>query len=353
MNDIIKRKDGEVEAVNNKVMHITPETTDINFEDVLAKLTQYVNVADAISHVEKTVEYVVQIPLKYKDAFQTGEVFINQNQKTGVMWPTLYRTLDSGKRQFVDNMPIKPEQITQGNPFESMAISYHNLYMQQQINNLAEIMNQTYKVVERIEQGQLDDRIGRLIAGRDQILLALSSAPENRILAIEQGRSNMLIAQKQLLQTFKRRVENFELIPESGWSRFWLEFKHSGTFKQRDKEFSDIQEYYVLYLQATQMVAASYAINNQMDAAQKVFEIAEQDMREINFDAIKTIDFIHKNNSDMLYHHADEYVAAEREICMHEAQEYDAINIEISGAKLLEVFENERTKKIQEPEVGQ
>lgn len=193
-----------------KKLHIA--SGSIEHDGLLAKLTQYANVADALAHVEKSVEYVVQIPLKHKEAFQAGDLFLNQNSKTGVLWPTLYKALDSGKREFVDNLPIKEEELFRGNPFESVAISYHNLYMQQQINELAEVMNRTYKAVERIEQGQMDDRIGLLIAGRDQIILSMHLPQEERFTAIELGRSKLLTAQKQLLQTLKRRIGNFEAI---------------------------------------------------------------------------------------------------------------------------------------------
>lgn len=353
-NVIIKKKsdkptlqnEGHIEPIYRKIMRVTSKTAEVSVDELLVELMQYANIADALNHVEKTLKYVVEIPLKHKEAFQTGKVFINQNSKTGVMWPTLYKTLDTGKRQFVDNLPIKQERIIHGNPFESIAVSYHNIYMQQQIKELSEIMSQTYKAVERIEQGQMDDRIGLLLAGRDQILLSMYSAPEERMVAIDLGRSNMLTAQKQLLQTFKRRVRNFEAIPKNIWGRFWIEFKHSGSFRRKDKEFSEIQEYYALYLQATQMVATSYIICGQLEAAEQVFEIAEQDMKEIDFNALKTLRYIHKENADMLYFHAAEYVATEREICLEDAYEYDAINIEVSGEKLLETFENGRSKEI-------
>lgn len=348
-DELIPREEGKVYG---EVMHVTSKTKGVNFDDILVKLMQYANMADALAHVEKTVEYVVQIPIKHRKAYQAGEVFINQNSKTGVMWPTLYRKLENGKRQFVDNLPIRQEQIIHGNPFESIAISYHNVYIQRQIHELVEIMDQTYKAVERIEQGQMDDRIGLLLAGKDQIRLSIHSTPLDGT-AIRLGQSKILTAQKQLLQTFKRRVGNFEAIPNSAWSQIWIEIKHSGTFRQKDREFSEIQEYYKLYLQATHMLAASYVICGQPEAAEQVFEIAEHDMKEIDFSALKTLRYIHKKNLEMLYDHAAEYVAKEREICMEGSHEYDTMSIEVSGAKLLEAFENERTKEVPESRTGQ
>ena len=44
---------------------------DIN--GMLTKLMQYANMADALSHIERTVEYIVQIPIKHREAFEAGE----------------------------------------------------------------------------------------------------------------------------------------------------------------------------------------------------------------------------------------------------------------------------------------
>ena len=132
-DELLPQKDGTIEPVYCKVLKVTPGMEGFDINGMLAKLMQYANMADALSHVERTLEYVVQIPIKHREAFDAGEVFLNQNTKTGVMWPTLYETLENGKRKFVDNLPIKQEEIIRGNPFESMAVSYHNLYMQQQM----------------------------------------------------------------------------------------------------------------------------------------------------------------------------------------------------------------------------
>lgn len=352
-DELVPQDDGSVEHVYGKVLNVTPGMEGFDINGMLAKLMQYANMADALSHVERAIEYVVQIPIKHREAFDAGEVFLNQNTKTGVMWPTLYETLENGKRKFVDNLPIKQEEIIHGNPFESIAVSYHNLHMQKQIAELADALQETYKAVKRIEQGQMDDRIGILMAGRDQIKFALSAPPEERRAAMAQGQGNMLIAQKQLLQTFKSRVRGFEPIPESSFSRFRMELMHAGAHRRRDQEFSEIQKYYALYLQATQMVAASYAICGHVDNAEQVFIEAEHEMKEIDFVALQTLRYIHKKNTEMFYYHAADYIATERDICLEDAQEYDAISFQVSGEKLLEVLEHGRTEEVSEPDTEQ
>lgn len=345
-NEVVPLEGNSEEPMYNKVLKVTSGTDGFDINGMLSKLMQYVNMTDALSHVERTLEYVVQIPIKHREAFDAGEVFLNQNTKTGVMWPTLYETLENGKRKFVDNLPIKQEEIIHGNPFESIAVNYHNLYMQQQIAELADTLKKTYQAVRRIEQGQMDDRIGLLMAGRDQIRFSINALPEEQVAAMAQGRGNLLVAQKQLLQTFRSRVNAFDPLPESRFSRFWMELKHTGALRRRDQDFSEIQKYYALYLQATQMVATSYAICGQRDAAEQVFLEAEQEMEKIDFRALQTLHYIDKKDTDMFYYHAVDYITIEREICLEDAQKYDAINLQVSGEKILEVFERGKSEEV-------
>ena len=100
-DELVPQEDGSVEPMYGKVLKVTPGTEGFDINGMLAKLMQYANMADALSHVERTLEYVVQIPIKHREAFDAGEVFLNQNTKTGVMWPTLYETLENGKRKFL------------------------------------------------------------------------------------------------------------------------------------------------------------------------------------------------------------------------------------------------------------
>lgn len=354
-NAVVKKNNDLVpgETSHAKELHITAETEGVDFNGLLARLAQYVNIGDALAHVERQMKYVVQIPLKDKEAFNAGEVFLNQNSKTGVLWPTLYKTAENGKRQFVDNLPIKEEELVKGNPFDAIAMGYHNIYMQEKLNDLSERINLVYKAVERIERGQLDDRIGELKAGRDQILLALKLDPERRSIEFAEGRSHILSAQKKLFQTLKSRVEGFAAIPEDNWDRFWLEFKHQGTLRERDKEFLDIQEYYGCYLEATQFLAASYAISGDVDEAERVFEIAKTEMSEISFDSIKTLNYIHKETKKLFYNCPEEYIEAEKDACMTDIKDYDVIDVEVTGQKLLEVFGNVRKEEIPESDTEQ
>ena len=334
-------QESELGKAGGKTLFITNKNSDkFSIFSLLNSLMQYANITDAFTCIEKTTDYVVQIPFKYKNEFDAGKVFINQNSKTGEMWPTLYKKLESGKREFVANLPIKKENLIQGNPLDRFANSCHNICMQQQIYNLTEAIEQTYRVVERIEQGQKDDRIGTLQAGRKHIILAMNQPPEDRAAAMELGRANMLCAQSQIFETFKRRVRAYEPIPDSMFLRIAREFRHSGYLSRRDKEFDEIQEYYDLYLQSTQLIAASYILCGLSEAAKQVYDMAKEEMEEVDFTNLKSLHYLHHMDQEMFYYHACEYIEAEKDVCLEGIQEYDSITVEITGEKLLEVFEN-------------
>lgn len=359
-NPIVRRKDelvthdkGTSRHVTEKVLNVVPGMEGVDFNGMLAMLAQHVNVGYTLTHIEPTLEYVLQFPVKYRDAFNKGELFLNDSTKTGVTWPTLYERLENGKRKFVDNLPVKKEEILHGNPFESIAVSCHNLYLQKQVAELADKLEEARREIKRIGQGQMDDRIGLLLAGYDQIRFALDASQEEKNTEIAHGRGCMLTAQKQFLQTLKSRVSEFEAVPESRMLRFGMELRRSGSLRRKDQEYMEIQRCYGLFLQATRMVAASYAICGREDAAEQVFTDAEKEMEKLDFSALETLRHIHNENTELFCYHAAEYIAVERDIYIEDMRGYDVISIQVSGEKLLEVFENDRTEKVSDSDFEQ
>lgn len=336
---MITENSGDLEVVNGKVLVLTEETANADVKGYLVQLMQYANIAQVVTHIEKGVEYIVQIPLEHKKAFQAGELLMNESKKTGINWPTLVKELENGKREIVANLPVKEELRVQGNPFESIAQGYQNIYLQQQITELTEIMTRTLKVVEQIEKGQKDDRVGLMKGAKSGILLALKLPHEERQMAIVQARAQLHEAQGQILETLRTKICAFRKIPESAWKRFWIEVAHSGTHEGWGKDFREIQSYYSLYLQATQLLADSYAICGHTLEVERVYELAEEELSSISFDAMKTLRYIQKErNGDMFYYHPVEYITADKEACLEAAKDYDYIALKVSGEKMLEAF---------------
>ena len=332
-----------------KTLYITSETKGFDYKAILGQVIQYVNMGDVLAKIQVGMQYVVQIPTEFQSEFESGEYCMMQNQKTGKLWPLLIRVAENGRNQVVTPLPISEQGYVKGNPVQDLAVSYHNILMQQQIARLTNIVEDTYRIVERIEHGQMDDRIGRLEAGKNGLLLALSMPDgEERTIQISSSRQNLLVAQAQIGKTLQRRVAEFEALPKSAPVRFFKELVHSGYLAKKDKEVSEMQEYYDLYLQATKLIAASYAMRGNLQTAEESFKISEQFVGSIDFGKVKSIENIHPGLEDMFYAYPVDFITSERTAYLEEAKAYDYVALEVSGEVLLEALSDERSKKVSE-----
>ena len=349
-NALTEQADNNSASALGKTLYVTESTPGIDYKNLLGQLAQVVDMTDILAKIKAGTQYVVQIPVEFQQAYNSGEYFIMQNAKTEKMWPVLMRVAEDGKNKVVTPLPIVKQNVIQGNPIQDFSMSYHNMLMQQQMAQLTAIVKETFNAVKRIEHGQMDDRIGLLEAGKNGMMLALSMLEgQERTMQIDSSRQNLLVAQAQIGKTLERRVAEFEPLPKTATGRFLRELGHSGYLESRDHEVDEMQEYYDLYLQSTKLIAASYTICGNIKTAEDTFRIAEQFMREIDFKKVKTIESIHHDDlSDMFFYHSVEHLSAEKAICLEEAKNFDYVALEVSGEKILEVLNNGGTETISE-----
>lgn len=333
--------DTETAIINKekKYLKVSGLQKDINFTGLVDKVAQYVNIADIVSNIEKSAEYVVQIPAKYKDAFDAGEVFINKNKKTGIEWPTLMRKTDNGQYEFVGNLPIKQQEFYRGNPFQEICINYHNIATQQQLAEISQSIVETYQTVKMIERGQQDDRIALIDAGREQVLLAMTMTDENeKKEMLRAAARDLLVGKEQIGKALMCRVETFESIPDSGLIIFLNTLKDENYLNKKDNEIEDIQECYSLYVEATKMLAAIFAYSGETAAVEQTFSRSIDFLQQINFENLKSIEHSHKGSdfNDWFFNHPVEYIESEKTSFMESSKDYDFLQIELTGEKLLE-----------------
>lgn len=333
--------DTEATIINKEKKHlkISGLQKDINFTGLVDKVAQYVNIADIVSNIEKSAEYVVQIPTKYKDAFDAGEVFINKNKKTGIEWPTLMRKTDNGQYRFVGDLPIKQQEFYRGNPFQEICINYHNIVTQQQLAEISQSIVETYQIVKMIERGQQDDRIALIDAGREQVLLAMTMTDENeKKEMLRVAARDLLVGKEQIGKALMCRVEAFESIPDSGLKIFLNTLKDGNYLNKKDDEIEDIQECYSLYVEATKMLAAIFAYSGETAAVEQTFSRSIDFLQQINFEDLKSIEHSHKGVcfNDWFFNHPVEYIEIEKTSFIESSKDYDFLQIELTGEKLLE-----------------
>lgn len=340
-NNLPEQADQKVVPVpaEGRQLYITRNSEGFDFRALLGQAVQCLNMTDIIAEIKAGTQYVVQIPAQFQEAYESGEMFIMENMKTGKMWPSLMKIAENGKHQVVTPLPIAEQAIFQGNPIQELANSHHNMLMQQQVAHLAEMLQDTYKVVKQIKQGQMDDRVGLLDAGRNGLILAMS-LPEGdaRNRQIESSRQNLFVGQSQIFTALGSSVKAFQPISKYGPVRFMREMGHCGYLAEKSMEVQEMQDMYDQYLVATKLLAASYVMTGNTQTAEETFRLSEKIIRDIDFSKVETISYQHKGLTDMFYTAPTGFIAAERDECLEEAKRYDYVALEVSGEELLEVL---------------
>ena len=80
------RQTDEIAPAKGKCLHIAPGSKGIDFNELLEQAVQCVNMGDILSKIHAGTQYVVQIPAEFQSAYESGEMFIMENMKTGKKW---------------------------------------------------------------------------------------------------------------------------------------------------------------------------------------------------------------------------------------------------------------------------
>ncbi|MCR5738097.1 MAG: hypothetical protein K6G64_10685 [Eubacterium sp.] len=345
---VASKKKAELVLRNTKEVapSVTPEFDEREYTTafgLMAELVQYIEMADVLNRIDPDKKYVVEIPAMLKDKFSAGDLFFNESSKTGNIFPTLMEMAEDGRKKFVGNMPMKDELQMSGKPMQEVAMAYHNIYTQRELTYIANTVEKTYRQVEQIEHGQMDDRIAKLQSGREQILLAMSlKDPEEKKQSIRLGRRDMIEAKNQIGKTLERRVREFEPVPKEPMKRLMKQVRDSGYLSSKDDEVEEIQDYYNLYLEATKLITASYIYSGEEEAARQVAGESKRFMKGIDFDNVKSIGLIHQENEteDMFFNAPVEYLEIEEKEVLENNNE-ETLFIEVDGSQLLEVLKDD------------
>ena len=215
--------------------------------------------------------------------------------------------------------------------------------MQQQLAKLTELVQDTYEAVKRIEQGQTDDRVGKLRAGKEGMEQAiLIEDPVQRKIAVGNAQQLLLEARGQIGETLKSKVQAFPAIPKSQVAQFFARLSSGSYFSGKDAAFDAIQEYFQLYLWATKLLADSYYYIGETRAAEKAYKDAIAFVRSLDFTNVKTLQYIHPKEdlSDTVCELAVPYVLTEQAKSVELAKPYDTVELLLTGDEIKEAFEN-------------
>ena len=89
-----------------KKLYISHNSVGIDFQALLGHVVQCVNMGEILAEIKAGTQYVVQIPAEFQKAYESGEMFIMENMKTGKKWPSLMKIAEDGRKRSTEGVNL-------------------------------------------------------------------------------------------------------------------------------------------------------------------------------------------------------------------------------------------------------
>lgn len=126
--------------------------------------------------------------------------------------------LRDAQGRFVEQVRLNPKQVT-----PDLVSSLNNLAIQQQLAQIVEQLEELNHAIERVEQGQRNDRIGLMKSGQQLALEAFNAEnAELRKMLFFQSLETLSNAKYQLIETMKTDIKELMQIHNAALIKKWI-----------------------------------------------------------------------------------------------------------------------------------
>lgn len=339
-----------------KVIHSSDPNLKIPFNDVLDKVLGFINVNDIVENIQKGSEYVVQIPAEFQRQYESGEYWIMKNSETGKEWPTLVRMGEDSRQKIVTPLSIKKESFIQGNPVQDLTQQFQMARLQSTIQEQTQLLETICKGVKHIQNGQMNDRIALIEAGKKEIAFALqrSESDPHRQTAIEFGISQLCLGQEQIYAELKLQIEGFDIIPKQKILQLAQGIVHSDYWDRKSEEYNSIVDLFELYRESTKYIAAAHILINEPQVVETVYSDAFAKLKELDYSNVQSIENMYSDEDYSFFFKKDsKLLKKDKKECIKLSEKYEGLAIEVSGEQLLEAINHERERNESQSQTAQ
>lgn len=339
-----------------KVIRSSDSDLKIPFNDVLNKVLGFIDVNDIVKNIQKGSEYVVQIPAEFQKQYESGEYWIMKNSETGKEWPTLVRMGEDGRQKIVTPLSIKKESFIQGNPVQDLTQQFQMARLQSTIQEQTQLLETICKGVKHIQNGQMNDRIALIEAGKKEIAFALqrSESDPHRQTAIEFGISQLCLGQEQIYAELKLQIEGFDIIPKQKILQLAQGIFHTDYWDRKSEEYNSIVDLFELYRESTKYIAAAHILINEPQVVETVYSDAFAKLKELDYSNVQSIENMYSDEDYSFFFKKDsKLLKKDKKECIQLSEKYEGLAIEVSGEQLLEAINHERERNESQSQTAQ
>ena len=240
---------------NVAIYSVVQENSIKKITDALVKgnLIKEIISTNVTSDVKETASLLsANIDQYTQSMIDKGEWILKIKKDNTGFLPTLYdKSGNFAKQLSLENKELEIGKNTSGN---NLGNSLSNLYLQQQMSEIIEQLENLNSTIQRVERGQLDDRIGLYLSAKQQFLEALNIENENlRQITLANAVKSANDARFQLMQSAS---SNVKLIVQPTKKKT----------KTTDELLNNIRESMQYVNEATQLCISAYSVHNEVKA---------------------------------------------------------------------------------------
>lgn len=285
--------------------------------------------------------YVAKFPKDVLEKINLGQFDIMKT-KSGELLSTIIDKTAPANKNIVHQLRLEEIDPRFTEKLQNLSTNVTNLAIQKQLADISEMLSEIQALTIDIKRGQVLDRIGLVISGKNQLEQALELPNDNpkreqlilgAIKSLNDGRS-------QIDLYFRDEMKNATSVPRN---KLFLALKcllDSNFYSKIENKFNGLQESFQAYIYATNLLATAYERIGSTEALPKVFEPAKSLIEDNAANMIPMSYLVLDGKADtknQWYNHPHSYVdKIENYTKQALLDNVEYISVEIPGKKLLE-----------------
>lgn len=354
MADITIRESGnlpaEVPGSNSSEtfrMNLAEHGTDeVIWYKLIAEMAEEVKLLVLAGEVAPEGSYVLELPAGVLGGIGSGMLDFLKSGSPGSPAGSLFQNI-GGEKVFKGSLPLQNPQDLDAKTLNGVADSLHNVAVQQQMAAIAMELEDIRESTRKIEAGMRDDRMGEILAAKDQLWLASKAADkENRRVLTRSAIGQLSTGLGKISQTLKTQVQTFQPIPENRLAIYWkMATSPENYAEKKDREYNEIKDYADVYREANNLLAAAYMMIDEPAAAEEVFRMQGEFWDSLDLKRIGSIGNMYPelDMSGEWFRNPAAHVEQSRARLLESSNKYGTIAIELTGKQLLEAIDHDQT----------
>lgn len=201
------------------------------------------DIAQTITESPEATEYVLRIPKAVQEGLDSGEYSLMKRKTGEILAEVMHKSETSNRtviKQKLDVVERTKEAATAAQQSEAIATDLYNVAIQQQMAEISAQLEDVLKGVQRIEQGQQDDRYALIEAAESQLKLAMVANDEtHRLEAVQSAQHFLQEGSAKIARAMARRLQEVEEVPEFAPAIVWKMLSTRGNYYDKMNDWFD------------------------------------------------------------------------------------------------------------------